>query len=157
MLKCLACHVCAHVAPEEVPEAFLSSRPATIRLNPTWSRPISEGSYTSTSAPPWPCSTSVMAMTTSRTGSEIDRATKIIARNPKARDATASTRTGVSIGADFGTSHPLERDKTINAIPAMGNALKRTHVIITRASTPGISLEGSAVFIDAARMGRRMR
>ncbi|GAB4718797.1 hypothetical protein MAHJHV55_35700 [Mycobacterium avium subsp. hominissuis] len=22
MLKCLACHVCAHVAPEEVPEAF---------------------------------------------------------------------------------------------------------------------------------------
>ncbi|GAB4966404.1 hypothetical protein MAHJHV55_35710 [Mycobacterium avium subsp. hominissuis] len=98
-------------------------------------------------------------MTTSRTGSEIDRATKIIARNPKAREATASTRTGVSIGADadFGTSHPLERDKTINAIPAMGNALKRTHVIITRASTPGISLEGAAVFIDAARMGRRMR
>ena len=45
----------------------------------------------------------------------------------------------------------------LTAIPAVGNALNRAQVIISRASTPGISPGGVAVFIDAARMGRSVR
>jgi hypothetical protein len=42
--------------------------PATIRF--------SEGSQTSMSTPHWPCCTSVGAVTASRTGPEVERATK---------------------------------------------------------------------------------
>ena len=50
-------------------------------------------------------------------------ATNTIAPIPTGRDSVASTRIGVSTGADFCTNHPLDRASRMTTMPALGNAL----------------------------------
>jgi len=87
--------------------------------------------------PMCPRSTSAIASTTSCSGSEIDEATRIIARDPRTTATSASTNTGVSMGAFDGMIQPFARNITSTTIPAPGSAEHIAHIIISRARTPG--------------------
>jgi hypothetical protein len=87
--------------------------------------------------PMCPRSTSAIASTTSCTGSEIDEDTRIIARSPRTTATSASTNTGVSMGASAWTIQPLARNSTSTTIPAPGSAEHIVHIRISRARTPG--------------------
>src|ERR1700712_1772240 len=101
-----------------------------------------------------PCSTSDIASTTSRTGSEMERDTRSIARSPRNTDTVVSTRIGMSSDADWAMSQPLERHRINTAIAMLGMALLNTHIITSLAATLGAVSRPMKSLDAAATTGR---
>src|SRR3954452_9736104 len=101
-----------------------------------------------------PRSTSAMAATTSLIGSEIDRDTRITARSPSATETTVMTTTGITTEAVLGTNQPYECSTTSSAMVKLGEALLISHIITSRATTPGAVSRLRNSVLAAATIGR---
>ena len=91
------------------------------------------------------------------TGSEIDRDTRISARSPSGTDTKVSTMTGMTSDADVGMSQPFAWHTISTAIAMLGSALLTSHIITSRATTPGAVSRLMKSMLAAATMGRTMR